>query len=77
MKLGGIAAGHLRRGTVIELVWFTPFKSVKHMRYKSTTRNTEISNRQLRKECLVLVEGKSLKFQPMVLQDNGDFVDII
>ena len=34
MKLEGAAEGHLRRGTVTELVWLAPFKSVKHMGYE-------------------------------------------
>ena len=45
MKLGGIAAGHLRRSMVVELVWLAPFKPVKHMGYETTTRDTEISTR--------------------------------
>ena len=54
IKLGGIAAGCLRRDTVIELVWLAPFQSVRHMGYKNTTRDTIISIRQLHKECLLL-----------------------
>ena len=77
MKLGDITAGCLRRGTVIEPVWLAPFKSVKHTGYKNTTRDTIISTRQLRKECLLLAKGISLKFKPMALQHSGDSVDVI
>ena len=34
IKFGGIAAGRLYRGMVIEPVWLAPFESVKHMGYK-------------------------------------------
>ena len=57
MKFGDITAGCLRRGTVIEPVWLAPFKSVKHMGYENTTRETEISVWQLHKNCLVLAKG--------------------
>ena len=77
MKLGGITAGRLLRGTVIEPVWLAPFKSVMHMGYKNTTRCTEISIQQLCKECYVLAKRKSLRFKPMVLHDSRDSVDII
>ena len=77
MKLGGIVAGHLWRGTLIGLVWLAPFKSAKHLAYKNTARDKEICTRQLRKECLVLAKGKFLKFKPMVLQDSGDSVHVI
>ena len=45
MKLGGIIAGHLRRGTVIEPVWLASFESVQHMGYENKTRDKEISPR--------------------------------
>ena len=77
MKLGGIAAGRLRRSTVIEPVWLAPSKSTKHMGYENTTRDMENSTRQLRKECLVLAKGISLKFKPLALQDSGGSVDVI
>ena len=67
MKLGGITASHLCRGTVIEPVWLASFESVRHMGYKNKTRDKEISPRWLCEECLVLAKGKSLKFKPMVL----------
>ena len=77
MKIERIAAGCLGRGMVIEPVWLAPFKSTKHMGYQNTTGDTEISTRQLRKKCLVLAKGKSLKFKQMVLQNSRDSVDII
>ena len=73
MKLGGIAAGRLHRGMVIELVWLAPFKSVKHMEHENTTRDMEISIRQLCNES----QRVSLKFKPMALQDSRDSVDVI
>ena len=47
MKLGCIAAGHLRKGglagTAAEPVELAPVKSVKHERYETTIRDTESS----------------------------------
>ena len=70
MKLGCITAGCLHRGMVIELVWSDPFKSVKHMGYENTTKDTETSTWQLHKKCHISAKGKSLKFKPVVLQDG-------
>ena len=76
-ELGGMAAGCLCRGIVIEPLWLAAFQYVKHKGYENTTRHTEISTQQLCKECLILAKGKSLKFKPMVLQGSGDSVDVI
>ena len=59
MKLGGITAGCLRRDMAIEMVCLATFKSVKHMGYENTTRDMEISTRQLHTKCLILAKGKS------------------
>ena len=73
----GLTAGHLRRGMVLEAVWLAPIKSAKHMGYKNTTMDMETSTWQLCKKCLILAKGKSLKFEPVALQDSGDSVGVI
>ena len=50
MKLGGIFAGRLCRGTVIEPVWLAPIKSVLQMEYENTTRDMEISTPQIHRK---------------------------
>ena len=57
IKFGGIPAGHLHRGMVMEPVSLAPVKSVMHMGYEDTTRGTEINIRRLCKECFILAKG--------------------